>query len=134
MNGYECFEEVYCTDTDGSNRFVDILAFDTEPDSDKAYIIDPTIRYETNEDLEAEVQMDKQAIYDKCIPDLQDKYRNYGPRNFEVIGLWFGGRGTISNQVVEFFDRFKLDRKHLPGIAESILTASIRMVHYHIYG
>src|ERR1700761_7726107 len=45
--GFICFEEVYAVDSDGRSRFSDIVAF--QPNSTKAYIIDPTIRYETND-------------------------------------------------------------------------------------
>lgn len=44
--GFQCFEEVYALDTEGRSRFNNIIAF--KPKSKKAYIIDPTIRYESN--------------------------------------------------------------------------------------
>ncbi|KAI5732197.1 hypothetical protein M8J77_023148 [Diaphorina citri] len=43
----EYYEEVSCVDCNGSRRFCDIVAF---PKNDKkAYILDPTIRYESND-------------------------------------------------------------------------------------
>jgi len=127
--GYTCYEEVLCYDN-RSNRFADIVAF--EPNSDRAYIIDPTIRYETNEDRGVEVQNDKE-IYTPCISDLQRRYGHFGPRQFQVIGLWFGARGAITQQVLDFWNKFDLDKKHLPVIAEDILVASIKMLHHHLY-
>jgi hypothetical protein len=132
QKGFTCIEEAFCIDTDGRRRFVDILAF--APDSDEAYIIDPTIRFETNNDLGLAVQEEKQNIYEPCIPDLVDKYRNFGHREFQVLGLWWGARGTVPAQVVTFFQRFKLDKKMIPLMAETVLTDSIRMLHRHIYG
>ena len=57
-----------------------------------------------------------------------------GNKSVEVIGLWVGARGTISNRMTVFFDRFGLNRKLLPDIAEEVLTDSIHMIHNHIYG
>src|SRR5699024_569802 len=52
--GLHCQEEVHCTDENGSTRFIDIVAID--PNSSQAFIVDPTIRYETNSDIGKEVQ------------------------------------------------------------------------------
>jgi hypothetical protein len=127
---YHCTEEVFCFDGK-SNRFVDILAF--APDSNQAFIIDPTVRYETNEDRDEEVQADKERIYSKCYEDLAEKYKHFGQRQFETIGLWFGARGTISRQVVAFWERFGLDKSHLGTIAEQVLIDSIKIIQHHIY-
>ena len=129
--GYDCFDEVQCVDNGGSIRRIDILAFD--PRTDEAYVIDPSVRFETNRDMDAEVQDDKVRIYRGCIQDLARRYRHYGERKFEVIGLWFGSRGAIGTGVLEFFERFRLDKKILPRIAEEILVASIGMINHHIY-
>ena len=128
---FDCFDEVTCIDGEGRNKRIDILAF--EKDTNKAYLIDPTIRYESNRDVDAEVQADKSEKYESCIPDIAAKYPQYGQRDFEVIGLWFGARGTISKGVTSFFTRFKLDSKVLPEMAEAILSDSVRMIHHHIY-
>ena len=129
--GFICIDEASCIDKYGSCRRIDILAF--EPNSDRAYLIDPTVRYETNEDMDLIVQNEKAQIYRGCIQDLNRRYHQYGKREYEVIGLWWGARGTISSGVIQFFDRFKLDKKLLPELAENILISSIRMLHHHIY-
>ena len=129
--GFDCYDEVTCIDDNGTNRRVDILAFDLK--SNKAYVIDPTVRFENNEDMDEVVQLEKAGIYDKCFNDLKERYKQYGERQLETIGLWFGSRGTIGKNVVNFFERFQLDKKKLPEIAESILAASIRMIHAHSY-
>ena len=129
--GFVCIDEATCTDKNGSNRRIDILAFD--PNSDKAYLIDPSVRYETNEDLNTLVQKDKEKTYRSCFNDLSRRYQQYGKRDFEVIGLWWGSRGTISEGVKNFFKRFKLNMKVLPEMAEAVLISSIRMLHHHIY-
>lgn len=129
-----CFDEVHAVDSFGNNRYSDIIAFDNQ--SDKAYIIDPTIRFETNDkDQDHAVQLEKQTIYDECIPFYKDKYRaQYGDRTWKTIGLWFGSRGSISNSVISFFNDFKLDKKYLTGLSESIILDSLHILHHHVYG
>ncbi|WP_165480171.1 hypothetical protein [Clostridioides difficile] len=107
--GYVCFDEAYSRDGDSRSRYIDIVAFD--PKSDRAYLIDPTVRYESNSDVAEEVRKEKAAIYDSCGSYLGAKYESkFGKRRFEVIGLWFGARGTISRQLVDVFERFDLDK------------------------
>ncbi|KAG4073566.1 hypothetical protein HA402_000790 [Bradysia odoriphaga] len=86
--GFICFCEVYAIDTEGKSRFSDIIAFD--PKSNNAYIIDPTIRYETNDRNQDEsIAKEKREIYEKCIPFYAERYRNsYGERNW-----WYGVSG-----------------------------------------
>ncbi|KAK9509251.1 hypothetical protein O3M35_006606 [Rhynocoris fuscipes] len=63
-NNYNCFEEVYAVDSEGSVRYADIVAF--HPDHKSALILDLTIRYETNEPMQGEqVNEDKNRIYEK---------------------------------------------------------------------
>ena len=129
--GFHCMDEVQCKDGSGSNRFIDILAFDSR--SNKAYIIDPTIRYETNEDLDSKVQEEKSTIYSTCIPDLKVKYGHLGQREYEVIGLWIGARGTVSSGLLDFFRRFDLNQDNLLELANTVLIESLKMIHRHIY-
>ncbi|KAK9504787.1 hypothetical protein O3M35_008973 [Rhynocoris fuscipes] len=46
--GFTCFNEVYAVDTEGTSRYADIVAFDCK--SDLAYVLDSTVRFESNED------------------------------------------------------------------------------------
>ena len=130
--GFHCMIEAHCLDGDGRNRFVDILAI--KPGHNTAYIIDPTIRWESNGDVGNEVQIEKRNIYESCFDDLRLKYPIIGNRECEVVGLWFGARGVISRQVVDFFNKVGLETKALPDLAESILMASINMIARHIHG
>ena len=74
------------------------------------------------------VQQEKASIYDQCFRDIARRYPQYEEYQFETIGLWFG-----ATSVLNFWHRFGLDKKLLPDIAESILAASVRMLHHHIY-
>ena len=125
-----CFEEAYCIDVGGSNRFIDILAFD--PDEDLAYLIDPTVRFESNRNVAKEVAIDK-AKYENVIPDLHKKYAHMEPREYKVVPLWFGARGSICSEVEDFFTAFELDKKKMLQIAERVHTDSLSMLHYHMY-
>ena len=129
--GYRTIDEAYCKDGNGSNRFIDILVFD--PDGKRAYIIDPTIRYETNEDVDGMVQQEKLSIYGSCGVDLNSRYSQMGEREYEVIGLWFGARGSVGQSVIDMFDRFGLDKGAISSLAENIIIKSIKIIHQHIY-
>jgi len=133
QKGFDCHEEVQCVDGQGSIRRADIVAF--EQGTNRALIVDPSIRYETNGDMGKEVQDDKERRYASCASWLNEKFSpTYGPREYHVYGLWIGGRGTISRQVVQFFDEFQLDKRALPVMAEDVLVDSIRMLHHHVNG
>ena len=130
-HGFHTVDEAPCVDANGSNRRVDILAFD--PKSNRAFIIDPTVRFETNREMDDEVQSEKSSTYEPCIPDLKERYRQFGDREFEVIGVWMGARGTVGTSLVGLFERFGLPKKQIPDLAEKVLSASLRMLHHHIY-
>lgn len=126
--GFTCHIEVVTSDGTGGRR-ADIIALDPA-DHTKAYVIDPTVRYETNADVGSQVQAEKAAIYDRCFPDLTTKFNR---PNWETIGLWFGARGAVSQNVMAFFDRFSLDKNALVTISENIIKAAIYITHNHIY-
>ncbi len=132
--GFICYEEVYAVDTDGRSRFSDIIAF--HPTSKKAYIIDPTIRYEKNDiNQDQTIKDEKENIYRKCIPFYIEKFvQSFGEREWCVRGLWFGSRGTFGNSVIEFFREVKLDISFLKKLSEEILTKTIHIINNHIYG
>ena len=131
--GLQTIDEAGCSDASGGSRFIDILAFEPSP-SRKAYIVDPTVRYEANEEINEIVQAEKAAIYAPCIPDLQRRYKDeFGQRDYEVIGLWLGARGTIGKGLLNFFERFGFDERRLPQLAEQVISESVRIIHNHVY-
>ena len=72
-------------------------------------------------------------IYRDCFADLEKRYPKFGKREWKVIGIWFGARGTISKSVQQFFADFGLPTDVLPEIAESVLSDSIHILNRHIY-
>ena len=133
-NGMKVKHEAECKSTTGDNHRVYLVAFPMHTNTDKAYIIDPTIRWEDNKDVGAEVHAEKRRIYEPCIPFLKQRFAAaFGNREYEVIGLWMGARGTISKNMVEFFDRFQLDRRKLLELSNTVVWDSLDMLHNHIY-
>ncbi|KAJ4432633.1 hypothetical protein ANN_21256 [Periplaneta americana] len=68
-------------------RRIDITAFKESTRS--GYIIDPTVRFETDEEQTAEVDNEKKNIYNPTIPYYLKKYQL---KELEVIGLLVGAR------------------------------------------
>lgn len=56
------YEEVHCESEDGSNRRLDIIVIK----NNIAYVLDPTIRFETGRDQGAVVDAEKKRIYEPC--------------------------------------------------------------------
>ncbi|KAJ4444108.1 hypothetical protein ANN_05897 [Periplaneta americana] len=80
-------EEVQGLATQGSVRRIDIIAIKNH----SAYILDPTIRFETHADQPHEVDSEKKRIYEPTIPFYKDKY---SLSHIDVMGLMVGARET----------------------------------------
>ncbi|KAJ4452070.1 hypothetical protein ANN_03586 [Periplaneta americana] len=91
---YNTFEEVHGLSVTGSTRRIDIIAFKESTRS--GFIIDPTVRFETNEEQPAEVDKEKKNIYNSTIPDYLQKYQL---KELEVIGLLVGARDKPYNMI-----------------------------------
>ena len=131
--GYHCYEEVFAVDSEGSQHFSDIFAFHN--DDPRALIVDPTIRYETNDlDKASNVEYEKHQIYSKCVEYYEKYFPICGNKEYKVYGLLFGSRGTPSTSVINFFRTFQLDLKDLNDICLDILINSIHIINHHIYG
>ncbi|KAJ4429307.1 hypothetical protein ANN_26311 [Periplaneta americana] len=88
---YNTFEEVHGLSITGSTQRIDIIAFKESTRS--GFIIDPTVRFKTNEEQPAEVDKEKKNIYNPTIPYYLQKYQL---EELEVIGLLVGARGTAT--------------------------------------
>ena len=44
-----------------------------------------------------------------------------------------GARGAIGKSLIELFETFDLDKKIIPELSLNTLTASLRIIHHHIY-
>ncbi|KAJ4440134.1 hypothetical protein ANN_08272 [Periplaneta americana] len=68
--GFTVHQEVQGLATQGSVRRIDIIAIK----NNSAYILDPTIRFETHADQPHEVDSEKKRIYEPTIPFYKNKY------------------------------------------------------------
>ena len=96
-------EEQVCTSTtQGIQRF-DILVY--HPFTKIGYMLDPTIRMERDGDQAKEVDEEKRNKYKDSILDLLQKFNLV---SIDIIGLYTGARGTITNFVEEFRKKLQL--------------------------
>ncbi|KAK9509891.1 hypothetical protein O3M35_004782 [Rhynocoris fuscipes] len=51
--GFTCYDKVYAVDSGGTSIYADFVAFDNN--SDLAYMLHPTVRYEANGETSLEV-------------------------------------------------------------------------------
>ena len=127
--GLETYEEVHCLGVDSSNRRVDIIAIDRK--KEYGYIIDPTVRFESRVGQAEEINVEKKDIYEATIPYLKMKYNL---KDIEVIGLFVGARGTITQFFHEFCKKFKLKNEFMCSIGMMALKGSIYILRNHLYG
>ncbi|KAJ4434248.1 hypothetical protein ANN_22798 [Periplaneta americana] len=126
---YEVYEEVQCLSTEGSTRRADIIIIDRDKKK-TGLILDPTVRFEINEDQPKQVHEEKRAIYLPCCDDLSHKYNI---QDWNVIGLMFGARGTIPKFTLEILRKLKVPDKTLQTIASAILKSSLNIINHHLY-
>lgn len=128
----EVYEEVHCivvTESGNQNRRADIIILDRF--KDKGPILDPTIRWETNNiNQDEEVNREKRNIYMPAIPYLQHQY---GITNWDVEGLWFGARGTASKRLLHFFKINMFRKEDLRTISLEIMKDTLNIIHRHLY-
>ena len=125
---YEVFEEVHCLATNGSTRRADIIAI--EKSSRRGFIIDPTVRFETDVDQPLAVDIEKKSIYEPTIPYFQQKYKI---DNFTVIGLMIGSRGTVPKLLLDFTKKFAIPKQLCTDVALLAWKGSIELLTNHLY-
>ncbi|KAJ4440908.1 hypothetical protein ANN_10756 [Periplaneta americana] len=74
---FEVHEEVHCVASEGGGiRRVNIVALDKT--NNRAFILDPTVRFEMSQTQPSEVNKEKQQIYEPTIPYFREKYQMEG--------------------------------------------------------
>ncbi|KAJ4447333.1 hypothetical protein ANN_09337 [Periplaneta americana] len=63
---WEVYEEVHCLTENGSTRRTDIVAIDRR--NQRSLILDPTVRFEKDDQQANNVDNEKKSIYNPCIP------------------------------------------------------------------
>ncbi|KAJ4447060.1 hypothetical protein ANN_09049 [Periplaneta americana] len=125
--GFTVHQEVQGLATQGSVRRIDIIAIK----NNSAYILDPTIRFETHADQPHEVDSEKKRIYEPTIPFYKDKYSLF---HIDVIGLMVGARGTIPSFFANKCKNLGLTHSIVKEIAISALKGSVQILRNHLYG
>ena len=108
----------------GSTKRADIVIIDRG--NKNGYIIDPTVRFERDENQANDVHLEKKGHYDPCCTYFTDKY---GIESWEVIGA----RCTVTKFTVNVFKRFGFDTNILQDIAIQILRDTLYILHNHLY-
>ena len=127
--GYNVQEEVIGLSESGSIRRIDIIAID-EAKSD-GFIIDPTIRFESDTNQAEKVHEEKCNIYNPTINFYKSKFN---VKNLSVIGLFFGARGTLVKKYIAFRKKFHLPKALDQKITMTILKYSVYLLRNHLYG
>ncbi|KAJ4439340.1 hypothetical protein ANN_07462 [Periplaneta americana] len=125
---YNTFEEVHVLSVTGSTRRIDIIAFKESTRS--GFIIDPTVRFETNEEQPVEVDREKKNIYNPTIPYYLQKYQL---EELEVVGLLVGARGTATLFMEDVFKRLGIPTSIIPTVTLAALKGSIALLKHHLY-
>ncbi|KAJ4450711.1 hypothetical protein ANN_02141 [Periplaneta americana] len=125
--GFTVHQEVQGLATQGSVRRIDIIAIK----NNSAYILDPTIRFETHADQPHEVDSEKKRIYEPTIPFYEDKY---SLSHIDVIGLMVGARGTIPSFFANKCKNLGLTHSIVKEIAISAHKRSVQILRNHLYG
>ncbi|KAJ4429520.1 hypothetical protein ANN_21689 [Periplaneta americana] len=120
--------EVHGLSVTGSTRRIDIIAFKESTRS--GFIIDSTVRFETDEGLPAEVDNEKKNIYDPTIPYYLQKYQM---KELEVIGLLVGARGTATLFMKDVLKRLGIPTSIIPIVTLAALKGSIALLKNHLY-
>ncbi|KAJ4438311.1 hypothetical protein ANN_14253 [Periplaneta americana] len=125
---YNTSEEVHGLSVTGSIRRIDIIAFKESTRS--GCIIDPTVRFETDEEQPAEVDNEKKNIYNPTIPYYLQKYQL---KELEVIGLLVGARGTATLFMKDVFKRIGMPTSIIPIVTLAALKGLIALLKNHLY-
>ncbi|KAJ4434089.1 hypothetical protein ANN_16409 [Periplaneta americana] len=81
---WEVYEEVHCLAENGSTRRADIIAIDRR--NQRSLILDPTVRFEKDDQQANNVNDEKKSIYNPCIPHFSERYK-MNINTWEVKGL-----------------------------------------------
>ncbi|KAJ4437176.1 hypothetical protein ANN_17311 [Periplaneta americana] len=126
--GLTVHEEVHGISQEGSCRRIDMLAI--PPGSTSAYIIDPTIRFEAQEEQPADVHAEKCRIDEPTVPFYLEKYHL---TSIKVVGLMIGARGIIPRLFVSFCKKFQLNNDFIRNVSLAAIRGSLAILKYHLY-
>ena len=127
---WDVYQEVHCISTCGSNRRADIIAINKK--HHKAYILDPTVRFEKDSQQAIEVDLEKRALYEPCIQYFSSHYQ-IPLENWKVYGLLFGARGGLTSYTFDLLKEFNFTTEFVRRVVQDIIKDSLRILHHHMY-
>ncbi|KAJ4428083.1 hypothetical protein ANN_24097 [Periplaneta americana] len=129
--GWEIHEGVHCISEDDSHRRADIIAINRQ--QQKAIIIDPTIRMERDLNQAHQVDHEKRAIYEPCIPYLSAKY-NIPLFNWSVTGLFFGARCSLPRFTYNFLcSTMPKCSNYTPGSSPLMYVIKVHLIKVQVF-
>ncbi|KAJ4426405.1 hypothetical protein ANN_27219 [Periplaneta americana] len=117
-----------CNSQEGSCLRIDMRAI--PPGSTSAYIIDPTVRFEAQEQQPSDVHAEKCRIYEPTVPFYLEKYHL---TSIKVVGLMVGARGTIPRLFASFCKKFQLNNDFIRDVSLAAIRGSLAILKYHLY-
>ncbi|PSN48901.1 hypothetical protein C0J52_22434 [Blattella germanica] len=111
-------------------RRADIVAIDKS--NKKAFVLDPTIRFEINTTQAEKVDKEKRSIYEPCLPYLSKHYQ-INLNQWTVIGLLFGCRAAVTKYTWQNLKPLGISQEVLHNITISIIKNSFLILHHHLY-
>lgn len=127
---WEVYEEVHCLAENGSTRRADIIAIDRR--NQRSLILDPTVRFEKDDQQANNVNDEKKSIYNPCIPHFSERYK-MNINTWEVKGLLFGARGTSFKLTKTILLSLKFSNEDINKICLMVLRDSLSILHNHLY-
>ena len=94
--------------------------------------MDLTVRFERDVHQAAQIDQEKKAIYELCLPYLADKFQ-IPLSNWIVIGLLFGARGSASKFSVGTLKALKITVFEIDLIILQVLKGSLQILKYQLY-
>ena len=94
--------------------------------------MDPTVQFERDVHQGAQVDQEKNAIYEPCLPYLAAKFE-IPLSNWIVIELLIGARGSASKVTVATLKCLKMTIFEIDEIVLQILNDSLQILQYHLY-
>lgn len=122
------FEKVSCFGT--SSRRIDFIVLDRK--KKKAWIWDPTVRFEDSTNQPVAVDSKKKGIYEPTVPFLRQRYRLRN-HEIEVFGLFKGAKGTITKFFNDFRKGFKIPEEMNRQTVLSVFKALWGILRHYLY-
>ncbi|KAJ4447137.1 hypothetical protein ANN_09138 [Periplaneta americana] len=124
---WEVYEEVHCLAENGSTRRADIIAIDRR--NQRSLILDPTVRFEKDDQQANNVNNEKKSVYNSCIPH----FREFMSLTLELTKAYPEGKVPINAQNIEDLKKLMkyVSDENAEAFYEEIFSYSTTQVLVH---